>query len=68
MDTAVRVLETGLSSNHFQFVLNDTPGRAALVIDGQVTSGLIDDNHNSLAREVAHQLLQDTKRNHPGTH
>ena len=68
MDTAVRVLETGLSSNHFQFVLNDTPGRAALVIDGQVTSGLIDDNYNSLAREVARQLLQDTKRNHPGTH
>ncbi len=68
MDTAIRVLETGLFGHHFYFVLNDAPNEAAMIIDGQVTSGVVDDGHDDIAREVARQLLIDARRSHPGTH
>ncbi len=68
MQTAVRVLEVGLSNSYFRFVLNDRPEQAALMIDRQVTSSVIDDNHDDRARMAAQQILQDIKRHHLGTH
>jgi guanylate kinase len=68
MATAVRALETGLSGDHFKFVINDFPNAVAQMIDVQVTSGMIDENQNQAAREIAQKLLADTKRYHPGTH
>ncbi len=68
MQTAVRVLEAGLSSKHFTFILNGSLNEAAQVVDGQVTSGLTDGVRDKAAREITQKLLEDVIRHHPGTH
>ena len=68
MNTAVRVLETGLSSDHFKFIINELPDEAAQAIDRQVTSGIFDEAHDRIAREIAQEILVETKRRYPGTH
>lgn len=63
METAVKVLEKGLSEEHFIFVINDSSAESAIKIDQQVQNHK-DESHHAEASVVAKQILEEVKVKH----
>ena len=63
METAMKVLEKGLTDEHFSFVINDSSLDSANKIDEQV-HGQRDNKHHAEAAAVAKQILQAVKAHH----
>lgn len=59
--TAVRVLERGLESEHFIFIINDSSRRSAESIDRQM-HGHIDETEHRSGREAAQAILDELKQ------
>lgn len=60
IETAVRVLEAGLKSDAFSFVINQYSHESAALIDAQV-HGEKDLIHDSETRKVAEQILEEIR-------
>ena len=63
LETAIRVLEKGISEDRFTFVINDDSAESARRIDQQV-NGVRNIGHHDEAKQIAEKLLSDIKRHH----
>ncbi len=63
LETAIRVIEKGLSEDHFTFVINESSEASAHKIDEQVR-GQRDIGHHTEARAVTEKLLADIRLHH----
>lgn len=68
IDTAVRVLKTGLDGQHFSFIINESSTASAKAIDDQFLDGVVDEAHDKVAREIAQKILKDIESHSTGTH
>lgn len=59
INTAIRVLRTGLENDHFTFVINDSSHESAQMIDKQINSGVADEAHDREVREIARKILAE---------
>lgn len=63
IDTAIKVIETGLADDRLIFVINDSSEASAQMVDHIVRGGSADDHHQE-ARAIAKRILEDIRRHH----
>jgi guanylate kinase len=59
LETAVRVLNEGLASEDFIFVVNDSSHRSAERIDEEVRGGIGNQSEHTAGRQAAEEILRD---------
>ena len=62
LESAVEELTVGLARDYYTFVVNDTFMHTSRYVDAIVRDRLVDDKAQTEAKEVARQLLTDTKQ------
>jgi guanylate kinase len=61
METAIKIFNSGLIRPYFTFVINDSLEKAIVYIDQVASSGAIDPEHQTRGKQLAEQLLKETK-------